>query len=742
MPKAASLLLVAVGLFAFSNRARAQQFTRDTADIPPSSDYTENVDFADVDNDGDWDAAFAEGGDHGNAQNHLWINMGGAQGGTVGVFTNVTATQLPVVSDDSRDVEFVDFDNDGDVDLYISNTSTHQSQSNRWWTNMGGIQGGTVGFYVDETSTRFNGLGGPGSSIPPSQVLPTGGFIDFSCDCDFGDLNNDGNIDLIHSTYGGAFGGQIPMRIFLNDGTGVFTEFNPSGFQLSGTQINNGNPGLWCEGTQSANTIDSTGQFCDIASTTLDIEIGDIDGDLDLDILQGARVEKPRMFQNRLQENGRVLGFRDVTGAVYPPGYSTGDGHYANEFGDFDNDGDLDIYGLNWLQSGFLFTDCTMKNNGDGTFGSLTALTNSDSDDNEGDFIDYDEDGTVDLFIANFSGQERVYHNDGSGGLTYQATGTILPVDTTQSLDADGAYVDNDGDPDVFVANDVNEAEWYLKNNGTAHDTSAPRLYRLEQAPDRAPSATPTVIRVQVYDNQPYYGTWYIPVHLEVSVDGGAPTSYPMHPSMGQIFRGTIPGTLTGTITYHAVAADQYGNTGTSGSHYFVSQGTSPMSSYCFPGVAGTINCPCANPPAIAGRGCNNFGASTGGAEFSAVGAASLSADTLVFTSNGENPTAFTIFVQGTLSNPGGNIFGAGVRCVTGSLKRLYNGAASGGTILRPGAGDPPVSVRSAALGNTILPGDTRYYFAYYRDPQASTPCGNPASTFNSTQAGSVLWGP
>src|SRR5580765_2497726 len=207
----AFLLLAAVS-------ARAQQFTRDTADIPPSGDYTENVDFADVDNDGDWDAAFAEGGDNGNAQNHLWINQGGAQGGTVGVFTNVTATQLPIFSDDSRDVEFVDFDNDGDLDLYISNTSTHSSQSNRWWANMGGAQGGTIGFYQDQTLTRWSGLGGAGSSIPPSQVLGSGGFIDFSCDCDFGDLDNDGDIDLVHSTYGGAFGGQIPMRIFLNDG--------------------------------------------------------------------------------------------------------------------------------------------------------------------------------------------------------------------------------------------------------------------------------------------------------------------------------------------------------------------------------------------------------------------------------------------------------------------------------------------------------------------------------------------
>jgi hypothetical protein len=744
MATARHVRIAFAGLFLLlaASSARAQQFQRNTTDIPPSGDYTENVDFADIDNDGDWDAAFAEGGDNGNAQNHLWVNMGGIQLGTVGVFTNVTATQLPIVSDDSRDVEFVDFDNDGDYDLYISNTSTHNNQSNRWWTNMGGIQGGTLGFYQDQTSTRWAGLGGPGSSIPPSQVLPGGGFIDFSCDCDFGDLDNDGDIDLVHSTYGGAFGGQIPMRIFLNDGSGVFSEFNPSGFQLTGQQINNGNPGLWCEGTQSANTTNATGAFCDIASTTLDIEVGDIDGDLDLDVLQGARVEQPRMFQNRLQENGGTLGFRDVTGATFPAGYATGNGHYANELGDFDGDGDLDIYGLNWLQSSFIFPDCTMKNNGNGTFGSLTQLTNSNDDDNEGDFIDYDLDGDIDLFIADFSGQERMYRNDGAGNFTYQATGVVFPFDSTQSLDADSADVDNDGDPDIFVANDVNEAEWYLKNGTANNDTSAPHLYRLEQAPDRQPSASPTAVRVQVYDNQPYYGTWYIPVHLEVTVNGGAPTNYPMKSSMGQIFRGTIPGSLAGTIAYKVVAADQYGNTSMSNALSYQSGGSPTMTSFCDPGLSGVISCPCTNPPSGPGRGCNNFGAATGGASLAAFGAASLSGDTLVFTATNENATAFTIFLQGTAPNATGIVFGAGIRCVAGVLKRLYNGSASGGAITRPGGSDPSVSARSAALGDTILAGQTRYYMSYYRDPQAALPCGNTASTFNGTQAGSVLWNP
>src|SRR5688572_17148100 len=67
---------------------------------PFNASFSENLDFADVDLDGDWDALFADGGDFGNDQNRLWINMGGAQGGTLGVFEDRTATHLPGVLDD------------------------------------------------------------------------------------------------------------------------------------------------------------------------------------------------------------------------------------------------------------------------------------------------------------------------------------------------------------------------------------------------------------------------------------------------------------------------------------------------------------------------------------------------------------------------------------------------------------------------------------------------------------------
>ena len=81
------------------------------------------------------------------------------------------------------------------------------------------------------------------------------------------------------------------------------------------------------------------------------------------------------------------------------------------------------------------------------------------------------------------------------------------------------------------------------------------------------------------------------------------------------------------------------------------------------------------------------------------------------------------------------------MRCVGGSLKRLFTHAAVGGVVSAPVGADLSVHLRSAALGDTILPGHVRYYMAYYRDPIVLGGCPM-ANTFNGTQAGAVIWEP
>jgi hypothetical protein len=166
-----------------------------------------------------------------------------------------------------------------------------------------------------------------------------------------------------------------------------------------------------------------------------------------------------------------------------------------------------------------------------------------------------------------------------------------------------------------------------------------------------------------------------------------------------------------------------------------------PLTAYCFPGEGGIKACTtCSpnNPPSAHGRGCDNFGSHSGGAQLTATGTSSVANDTIVFTSSFENPTAFTVLMQGTTTS--NLVFGAGIRCVAGTLKRLYIAGASGGVFTHPAGADLSVHLRSTALGYIIHPPITLFYLAYYRDPQAASHCAG--ATFNASMSGSLNWVP
>jgi hypothetical protein len=168
-----------------------------------------------------------------------------------------------------------------------------------------------------------------------------------------------------------------------------------------------------------------------------------------------------------------------------------------------------------------------------------------------------------------------------------------------------------------------------------------------------------------------------------------------------------------------------------------------PFASLCDPGVAGVLPCPCQNPPADQGRGCDNS-ARTGGAVLSVLGGACLSSDTITFVSTGETPNALSIVFQGSAPAPRGAIYGQGVRCVGGSMRGLYLSTAQGdGTITTPHviAGEQLVHARSAAMGDLILAGTSRWYMVMYRDSIILGGC--PAgSSFNATQTREIPWVP
>jgi Tol biopolymer transport system component len=159
----------------------------------------------------------------------------------------------------------------------------------------------------------------------------------------------------------------------------------------------------------------------------------------------------------------------------------------------------------------------------------------------------------------------------------------------------------------------------------------------------------------------------------------------------------------------------------------------SAFSSFCFGDGTGAA-CPCANN-GNAGHGCQNS-QTTGGALLTAVGNASLQSDTVVFTSALELPTSTSTVLQGTIAvSP--VTFGDGLRCAGGTLKRLYTKNAVGGVMHAPTTGDPSVSTRSSALGDTIPLGATRIYQVYYRDANLGFCPGG----FNVTNAIAIEWG-
>ena len=160
-----------------------------------------------------------------------------------------------------------------------------------------------------------------------------------------------------------------------------------------------------------------------------------------------------------------------------------------------------------------------------------------------------------------------------------------------------------------------------------------------------------------------------------------------------------------------------------------------PIEPMCF-GDRTVAPCPCQNY-GWTGHGCENS-TSTGGARLFAQG--TINPDTIVLTSAGELPSALSIFIQGselaTLTVP----FGDGIRCVGGSLKRLYVKSATNSTAQAPQPGDPSITQQSANLGEPIPPGAVRYYQVYYRDPDAGFCAAPTGSTFNASNGLRIVW--
>jgi len=90
--------------------------------------------------------------------------------------------------------------------------------------------------------------------------------------------------------------------------------------------------------------------------------------------------------------------------------------------------------------------------------------------------------------------------------------------------------------------------------------------------------------------------------------------------------------------------------------------------------------------------------------------------DDVVLMAFGERSSSLSIVLQGATHSLPGLPFGDGVRCLTGSPRRLYTHQAVDGVIIAPRITEPSIRTRSAALGDPIPSPAMRYYQVWYRD--------------------------
>lgn len=195
---------------------------------------------------------------------------------------------------------------------------------------------------------------------------------------------------------------------------------------------------------------------------------GDYDNDGDADVF----VAQQQGQDNLLWRNDGDGRFTRVTEG---PPVSDGGASYAASWVDYDGDGWLDLYvangGLSSVAASFLY-----RNRGDGTFERITEgpLVTDSAAHTGPAWGDYDDDGDPDLFIArNFSPgslTSALYRNDGGGRFT--PVTDIAPVtDTFPALGASWGDMDGDGDLDLAVSVRSGWAQALYRNDGDGRFT-------------------------------------------------------------------------------------------------------------------------------------------------------------------------------------------------------------------------------------------------------------------------------
>ena len=341
---------------------------------------------------------------------------------------------------------WIDFDNDGDLDLFV--TADHDN---------------FAALYRNDGSS-FTDIA---ESVDISYGHPTSGIL-----LSAGDFDNDGFIDLSFN----ASSVNSPYNLFkYMPQTENFTGFGRYGsYGMFGDYDNDGYLDIYCPNPSNNNYLfryDKSLGFikmegalgADDNRNSQKSLWGDYDNDGDLDIyVINGQYERNTLYRNDININGQFMDVTEITGV--------GGADYSNGacWGDFDNDGDLDLYVAN---SGY---DILYRNDFS-TLGRFTDITtdvilNRAEYSRHCSWVDYDNDGYLDLYVVTVEEiPNRLYRNTTFNDSGFVETGEM--ADTQLGSGGSWADFDKDGDLDFYLTGGNPENEMinrlYVNNSSS-----------------------------------------------------------------------------------------------------------------------------------------------------------------------------------------------------------------------------------------------------------------------------------
>ncbi|GEM_PF-1152629 len=205
---------------------------------------------------------------------------------------------------------------------------------------------------------------------------------------------------------------------------------------------------------------------------------GNFDNDKNLDAFVVNHGNPPSFFGNN--GDGSFTDLQLLSGIT-----SEGDRHGAG-WGDYDNDGDQDLFislGAGRGSTVGSKTDQLYRNEGNGVFTDITTLAGVDNAFGRGrsvNWIDYNNDGELDLFVKNAGGgANKLYENNGDSTFTDVASNAGI----SEALRSNSSWADfdNDGDMDLFITGVAKSKNLFWQNNGDGTFTDITSVAGLDQ---------------------------------------------------------------------------------------------------------------------------------------------------------------------------------------------------------------------------------------------------------------------